>query len=513
MRRSQSLIGLIGLLLLFFGVASLLLTGQLGPYPVLHLVGGVGLLGWFLVASFRDLGALLSARSTKYGANMVVYSALFLLLLAALNWLGVRYNQRLDLSEQGVFSLSPQSRSVVDDLDQEVTLQAFLEGGHEPTIETLLSSFGAASPKVKVQLIDPDAQPDLAQKYGVRTYGTVRVAYGEQATTVSQPSEESVTNAIIKVTSAKVRTVYFLQGQGEPNIEDESGPRGYGQLKQDLTNESYVVKPLLLLQEWVVPTDADIVVVAGPEKRLQEQEVGALRDYLGRGGKTVFLLPPSTGDEFAGLLEDYGVQLGKDVVVDEVLRLFEGPQLGMNPIVTTYGAHPITEAFTERTIFPVTRSVAPVENAPLGLTVTSIAKTSQTSWAETDLEMLFGKGEASLQAETDVEGPVSIGVAVTADLGALGRGEGEARLVVYGTAGFAENKYMNMLFNRDLVLNTFGWLAGQEELLSIRPRSVRMSRVEFSEEQATAIFYLSVLVLPEILLVIGLAVWWRRSSL
>jgi ABC-type uncharacterized transport system involved in gliding motility auxiliary subunit len=185
----------------------------------------------------------------------------------------------------------------------------------------------------------------------------------------------------------------------------------------------------------------------------------------------------------------------------------------MNPIVTTYGAHPITESFTERTIFPVARSVTPVEAAPAGLTVTSIAKTSQTSWAEVDLETLFGKGEATLEAGADTTGPVSIAVASTADLAALGRGEGEARVVAFGTSGFADNKYLNMVYNRELFLNTFGWLAGQEELISIRPRTVRMSRVLFSEEQAATIFYLSVLVLPEILLVIGLAVWWRRSSL
>jgi ABC-type uncharacterized transport system involved in gliding motility auxiliary subunit len=513
MRRSQSLLGLIGLILFFFGVASLVLTGQLGAYTVLHLTLGIGLLVWFLLASFRDLGALLSARSTRYGANMVVYSALFVLLLAAVNWLGARYNKTIDLSEQGVFSLSPQAQGVVSDLDQDLSLQAFLEGGHDPAVEDLLQSFGNASPRVKVELIDPDAQPDLAQKYGIRNYGTIRVAYGEQATTVSQPSEESVTNALIKVTHAKQRTVYFLQGQGEPDIADLNDARGYGQAKQDLENESYVVKPLVLLQEGAVPQDADVLVVAAPEKRLLDQEIGAIKDYLARGGKAVFLLPPQTGDELAPLLQEYGVVLGKDVVVDEVLRLFEGPQLGMNPIVTTYGVHPITEGFTERTIFPVTRSVNPAEKLAAGLTVTSIAKTSQTSWAETDLEALFGQGQASLQAGLDQEGPVSIAVAVTAELGALGRGEGEARLVVYGTAGFAENKYLNMVFNRDLYLNTFGWLAGQEELLSIRPRTVRMSRVEFSEEQASTIFYLSVLVLPEILLVIGLAVWWRRSSL
>jgi ABC-type uncharacterized transport system involved in gliding motility auxiliary subunit len=513
MRRSQSLIGLVGLILLFFGLASLLLTGELGAYQVLHLAGGIGLLGWFLVASFRDLGSVLSARSTRYGANMIVYSALFLLLLAAVNWLGVRYNQRIDLSEEGVFSLSPQARSIVEDLDQDIALQAFLEGGHDPAIEDLLGSFGSGSPRVKIELIDPDAQPDLAQKYGIRNYGTVRVAYGEQSTMVSQPSEESITNALIKVTHAKPRNVYFLQGQGEPEIEDLNDPRGYGQAKQDLENESYVARPLVLLQEGSVPADADIVVVAAPEKKLLDQEVGALRDYLARGGKAVFLLAPQTGEELAPLLRDYGIVLGKDVVVDEVLRLFEGPQLGMNPIVTTYGAHPITESFTERTIFPVTRSVTPLEGAPAGLTVTSIAKTSQTSWAEVDLETLFGKGQATLEEGADTAGPVSIAAASTADLAALGRGEGEARVVVYGTAGFAENKYLNMVFNRELFLNTFGWLAGQEELISVRPRTVRMSRVLFSEEQAATIFYLSVLVLPEILLVIGLAVWWRRSSL
>jgi ABC-type uncharacterized transport system involved in gliding motility auxiliary subunit len=70
-----------------------------------------------------------------------------------------------------------------------------------------------------------------------------------------------------------------------------------------------------------------------------------------------------------------------------------------------------------------------------------------------------------------------------------------------------------MLFNHDLLLNAFGWLGSQEELLSIRPRSLRASRVQFTRDEATAIFYLSVLLVPEALLIAGLAVWWRRSRL
>ena len=108
---------------------------------------------------------------------------------------------------------------------------------------------------------------------------------------------------------------------------------------------------------------------------------------------------------------------------------------------------------------------------------------------------------------------MSIAVAVDADLKQMGVPDGkEARLGVFGSAEFADNQHLEgTYFNRDLFLNTVGWLVGQSDLLSIRPRALRASRVSFTEREGTAIFYLSVLVLPELLLIAGLAVWWRRE--
>jgi len=60
-------------------------------------------------------------------------------------------------------------------------------------------------------------------------------------------------------------------------------------------------------------------------------------------------------------------------------------------------------------------------------------------------------------------------------------------------------------------MNTVGWLVGQSDLVSVRPRGVRASRVQFTAEEYTVIFYLSVLLLPQLLLLAGLAVWWRRE--
>jgi ABC-type uncharacterized transport system involved in gliding motility auxiliary subunit len=193
------------------------------------------------------------------------------------------------------------------------------------------------------------------------------------------------------------------------------------------------------------------------------------------------------------------------------LRLFQGPALGLEPLVETYTPHEITREFKGRTIFPMTRSVQKNGDKP-GVTVVELVKTSPSSWAESDLPGLFERREASL-GDSDQKGPVAIAAVVDAKLKELGaEKEGEARLAVFGSAQFADNRNLDGTFNnRDLFLNTVGWLVGQSDLLSIRPRALRASRVNFSADEGTTIFYLSVLVLPELLLFAGLAVWWRRE--
>ena len=146
-----------------------------------------------------------------------------------------------------------------------------------------------------------------------------------------------------------------------------------------------------------------------------------------------------------------------------------------------------------------------------GLSLVSLAQTSPNSWAETDLESIFQKQTAKVDAE-DRRGPISLAVAVTANLKEMGTDqEGTARLAVFGNEAFANNQYISQYFNRDMLLNTISWLGGEEGLISVRPRTLRASRVQFTAEQGTAIFYLSVLILPEILLIVGLGVWWSRK--
>ena len=215
MRRSNSLLGLIGLvLLLFAGVAAVFTRAQSG-FDVLYIFIN-GLFGLFaliayLSAGLEHLRSVVSERSTKYGVNVLVSSAIFLALLGLLNYLSVRHHHRFDLTEQGVFSLSAQSSSVVKNLQDDLHVQAFVEGGVNPELRDLLESYTYASPKVKFELIDPDRQPEVAEKYHITAYNTVRLEYGKESTTITQPTEENITNAVIKVTRSTKKTVCFIE--------------------------------------------------------------------------------------------------------------------------------------------------------------------------------------------------------------------------------------------------------------------------------------------------------------
>jgi ABC-type uncharacterized transport system involved in gliding motility auxiliary subunit len=516
-RRNNSLLGLIGVVLLLFAGVAALFTGGRSGVDVLYIFVN-GLFGLFALISYLSAGlenlrSVVSERSTKYGVNALVVSALFLAILVVLNYLSARHHRRFDLTEQGVFSLSPQSVSIVKNLENDLQIQAFVEGGINPELRELLQSYQYSSPKIRFELIDPDRQPELAEKYHITTYNTVRLEYGNESTTISKATEEALTNAIVKVSRSTRKTVCFIEGHGEPDTDDVQSEHGLSSLKEALGNENYEVKKVLLATVAAVPQECSVVAVAGPQKPYLEGELNAIASYLDGGGRALMLLPPRNGSEFQPILAKWGVKLGNDVVVDQLVRLFQGPALGLTPLVNTYGPHEITRDIKERTVFPMTRSVHADAAGKKGLQVVELAKTSAQSWGETDLDALFQRSEAHLDAAVDTKGPVPVAVASSADWKQMGAGkDGTTRVVVFGSIQFAGNRQFDgTYYNRDLLLNAMNWLVGQTELISIRPRSVRSSRAQFTADQLTVVFYLSVLLIPEMLLIAGIAVWWRRE--
>jgi ABC-type uncharacterized transport system involved in gliding motility auxiliary subunit len=523
MKRTSALAGLLGLVLLSFGIIGYALTsgGFAKLFIVVNLVlGAFALIGW-LISSRGNLAGMAGRRTTRYGANAAIYTAAFLLLLIAINYLASIHHRVYDLTSNKVFSLSPQSVAAVKQLTKPLKLYGFVEGGRSVPAEALYQEYTYASPKVSYELVDPNKHPELAERFKVTTMNTTHLQLGGDAgdgTNVTDLNESAITNGILKLATSGTKTACFTTGEGEGALTETQQTGGLNEFQKALEGENYSVKTINLVTEAAVPADCTVLVVAGPTRPLLPHEIDSISEYLNHGGRALVMLRPIRPDQsvdqtaLVKLLGDWGVKVGDNVVVDQVVRLFAGPSLGISPVVNTYVPHPITAGFDKQTVFPMVRTVDAVGSPKEGLDVVTLAKTSDSSWAETDLISLFNKQTASFDPHADTKGPVSVAVAVDANLDLLKRGKGTARLVVFGDTDFANNQYINNFFNRDFLMNSVDWLAGQANAITIRPKSLRASRFNLTIQEFDVVFVLSVLLIPELLLLIGIAVWWERRN-
>jgi ABC-type uncharacterized transport system involved in gliding motility auxiliary subunit len=521
MTQRAPILGISGLILLFFGSLAHWLTYNPAEgffafrwFSATHLVVGlVCLIGQF-VAGQGSWTTFLGRRSTRYGANAVLYSLVFVVVFGMINFLGARYHSRIDVTSAGVNSLSDQSRSVIDALEGTVRVDAFVENGANPVLEEMLSAYRYESDKIEFQVIDPQLRPELTQEAGITQVPSLRIAFGERSTVVTAIEEEAITNGIHRVTSAAQKKVYFLEGHGEGSIDDHKTPTGLGFFAAALRNQNYVVEKLFLAETEAVPGDASVVIVPPADREIFAGELELLGNYMRAGGRVMFLLEPQMNAEVVEFLAPWGVEVGNDVILDQQVRLFQGPTLGFEPVVSTYSQHPSVKPLTDRTLFSFARSVRPSAAPPKGIVLDTIALTAKTSWGETNVDRLLSQSEAGFEENSDIAGPVPIAVAASAyvrDIG--GEGDAEFEMLVFGDGSFVTNKFWRQLFNDALALAGVGWLAGQEELISIGSRAIRASRAHLTAAQATTVFVLTVIVLPEAILMLGILVWWRRSSL
>ncbi|SRR5579875_217866 len=522
MKRTSALTGLLGLVLLAFGIIGYALTsgGVARLFISVNLIGGTFALVAWLTSSWGRLSELAGSRSTRYGANAALYSAAFVGVLIAINYLAKRYPYQFDLTVEKVFSLSPQSVNVVRNLKKPLKMYGFVQEGHSPTAEALYQEYAYASPKISYELIDPNRHPEIAERFKVTTMNTTHLQYGGdkgEGTNVTELTEEAITNGILKLISTGSKQVCFTTGEGEADPDDAENPNGFAEFRKALEGENYELKKVNLVTEARVPTSCAVLVIAGPTRPLVPHVVDSINSYLNHGGRALVMFQPPRPDGSVNqtalqkLVSDWGVTAGNDIVVDQVVRLFAGPALGLNPMVTSYLPHPITASFDKQTVFPMTRSLDTTTSPKPGLIVTPLARTSDTSWAETDLVGIFQKQTAKF-GHGDIKGPVTVAAAVEANLDQLKRGKGTARLVVFGDTDFAGNQYIENFFNRDFIMNSIDWLAGQVNAISIRPRTLRASRFSLTIAQFDAVFVLSVLLIPELLLIVGIAVWWERRA-
>ena len=451
----------------------------------------------------------------------------FLGILVFVGLIGQRHPLRLDLTEGGRYSISEQSQKIVKALNGDITIKAFYQEGDAKREQTrdLLETYKYYSKKISYQFIDPDREPSLAKHYMIRTYGTLVLEGFGKTQTITTADEESITNAILKLTQEKQRVVYFLTGHGGREINNFDKD-GYSTAKAAIEKENFQVKTLNLLEGPKVPEDAALVVVADPERPLMATELEALRQYLGRDGNLMVLLEPFSNGGLGDFLKSYGIIISPDIIVDTMSRVFGASYL--IPVITEYSPHKITDGFNVACFFPTARSIESAGKIPPSVDITKLASTSPYSWSETQFK--FGQPEPPKFDETkDQKGPINVALIAAisnkssgdgheGDEQSTGKGsgaenpQGQAQILVFGDSDFASNGYFNMQGNSDFFLNSINYLAQQENLIAIeRPKSSG-TPLTLSRSQSQLLFWLGLLLMPAVVLAAGLTVLRLRRK-
>jgi len=495
---------IISIPLFISGLFIYLVTSVWNTWAISLCIAGLVLFGIWLVVDRHGIKKELKRKKIFYGVNLVVLIIVVLGLVVTANYVSSDYYERWDLTANRQFTLSNETNKVLNRLQHKLKITAFFQEGTSAKINDLLADYSYLNKNIQYEVIDPDKEPTIAKNYGINTNGVIVLQYKNKTIKIEQANENGITNAVIKLLRNRVINICYLTGNGERDLSDTTKGIGYGKFKQALRDQDYKVRKLLLPSAASIPTTCTMVIGAGAIKPFLPSELKVLTDYLKRGGYLFLMIDSETQTGISGFLSKYGIDVGNNVVLDKVVRLFQGPGLGIAPIVKTYSKKSdITQNFEGETIFPLVRTVDAAKSKNPDYNIVSIAKTSNTSWADTDLKTLFSKGIARFEPN-DIRGPVSVAAA-----GTLKFGNKIARIAVFGTARIASNKYINALFNKDLVMNTVSWLVKEENLITIRPKTNKNQQMFLTAAQGKLIFYLTVILIP-LLLFFGAMLAYKR---
>lgn len=492
------------------------------------------------------------------GSNVALMVVVAVAIYLGVNFVSFHQYKQLDWTSSKANTVSPDTVSLLTGLDKDIQvirLVAFeatrpTDAEVIPLVDNLLERYASISEHVKVEKIDFDTHRERAKlvygQYNLTSPNVVVFSVGDKKKVVSLSDtaeveygggspygggapdrlrafkgEEAFSSAIREVTEEKRTTVYFLEGHGEISI-DEFKPEGLSELAKRLKRDNYKVESLNLLvpkegREKGVPSDCDVLAIVQPTKDASGDEVEAVRQWVGKGGKLLLLADPLKESNLFSVVKDYGVTLdpAPRVLIDLAENRhnpFADPMALVASDNFTFD-HDVTKAFREKGVcmFNGVRPLT-IGASEAGGAVTKLVSTSPDQSAG----KLIVDGRLDPRASPDdLKGPLCYGAAVEKP----GAGGGApTRIVVFGDADFALNGSpytaefgIGVGYNEDLLSNSFDWLAEKEAYFDIAPKSTEERRITLTGEVETRVFYFAILGMPILLgLVLGGAVWFVR---
>ncbi|MBN1492552.1 MAG: GldG family protein [Candidatus Omnitrophica bacterium] len=434
----------------------------------------------------------------------VVISALILIgILSFVYMIAYKHHRIYDITTNKRYSLSDQTLKVLESVDRNINIKLFIKASQQgkDQIRKLFDQYSYHCDHISSEFLDPQEHPDQSEKYAIEQYGEVVIETAERQEKLAYPSEELITNAILKLIKDEKKVVAFLTGHAENSLE-EGDKTGYSLLKRHLELDNFETRDLLLLRSEAVDADIDCVVIASPKTELFENEIAALHAYFNDGGSILVMIDPGMVESLGSFLTEVGVETHECIIIDSLSQVLGGSPL--MPVISQYIPHAITKDFRVASFLPTARFVDVVSDMPEGYTGYALAYTGPGSWAEMDIESL--KTKPKFDKETDIPGPVPVMAVIE---GSAAAGHKATRFVVIGDSNFIDNSNIGLSGNKDLFLNTIAWLTHEENMISIRQNDTDSVPMFLTSMQQMLIFVVPVIVLPLGALLCGIFVMIR----
>lgn len=409
-----------------------------------------------------------------------------------------------DMTEEKMHSLDDQTVGMLKKVQKPIHVMLFGKSLSENGLN-LMDNFAQATPKLTYELIDPKANPELAEEYKVvEEQGVVIVETGDRRRRLPRLREQSLLNAIIQLTRDSDKQILFATGKGE---KDPFNPNADG-----LTEAHSLLKQAGYTTHNEAITDAmlaevKVVILAGPTSEYDDATAEKLATFVKNGGGLLVMADPRPGAALANVMAPFNIM----PIDDYVIELHEGFRRPGYSASTIYERHfradqPVGQRMGNAILMRGVRSLEYIEwpeqeaelNDPWALCISS-AK----SWGETD----FGSKAVQFTPGSDHVGPRILAMATGDETEVAGDG----RIMVVGTSAIATNRDIGIAGNREFFELTVAWLADDLDLPMITEKRIDRT-LDLTDGQMRAILVTCVLAIPGLTALMGLVVFIRRTK-
>lgn len=443
--------------------------------------------------------------------------ALVIGIVIAVNLLSTAYHFRLDLTENHQYTLSGATRQIVRHLSEPVTVTAYFSKDLPPAImeartqfkDMLIEYANLSSGQIMYKFVDPGASAadeQAATQAGIRpvlinvrekdqmkqqkAYLGATVSMGKQTEVIPLlgpgTSDEYALSTAIKKISVKVKpTVGFLEGNGEPTLDEM--PEAEKQL-----GVLYQTKPVSITDSTHLPPGLKTLAIIGPATPFSPYQLARLDTFCAHGGNLLLALNHAGGNmrmgqgsfNHSGLdtwLRGKGIVMGNNFVIDAQCASIPQPQqqggftfqtnisFPYFPVISHFADHPVTSGL-ENVVLQFASTISYQGDSSIHFT--PLAFTSALSDSLRGPQR-FNLGRQWSQRDFTQQGLV-VAAAAT---GAIGSKSSQSKLVLVTDGDFPVNGPPGQAHqlapdNVSLLSNAIDWLSDDTGLIGLRTKGV-----------------------------------------